>query len=117
MINMVGTLVELALQADKTDKVLARHLRNAVRRIVNHALNTNAPAPVPTREYKGYYGNKDGCGVTAGYMTEGEVVIGKNQGKIAAIRAVRERTLLGLRESKELVEDVFITHGFQFFGL
>lgn len=46
---------------------------------------------------------------------ENEVSIGLNQGKIASIKAYRERTGKGLAESKDAMEKHFDKLGYQFY--
>lgn len=50
-----------------------------------------------------------------GTLTPEEVEAGQKEGKIAAIRAIRDRTQLGLKEAKEMVENYFIKHGLKFY--
>jgi ribosomal protein L7/L12 len=47
-------------------------------------------------------------------MTNEEIEIGKNNGKIQCIKWVRNRTGLGLKDSKDLVEKVFRENGWIF---
>ena len=47
-------------------------------------------------------------------LTTTEIDIGKKEGKIPCIKAVRERTGLDLKNTKDLVEDYFAANGYQF---
>lgn len=47
-------------------------------------------------------------------LTHAEVTAGKLEGKIAAIKMHRDRTLMGLRESKETVEKYFSDNNLSF---
>lgn len=49
-----------------------------------------------------------------GSLTEEEIRLGTQQGKIAAIREYRSRTGLGLKEAKDAVEDYFLRKGLKF---
>ena len=49
-------------------------------------------------------------------LMQGEIFVGKNEGKIACIKLVRTRCNLGLKEAKDLVEAEFNRLGLSFYN-
>ena len=82
-----------------SDKVTRRHLAQALRRAIRVYTSNDLPGRVSS-----------GLEVS----TE-EEQLGLRVGKIAAIKAYRDRTKKGLRESKEAVEKHFDTGGLNFY--
>lgn len=96
MLHQMENLVELAHEAVRVNDVTtAILLRRATKRILAGALPNIASK------------NKEA-------MTVKEIWIGQNEGKLPAIKAVRERQNCGLAEAKNLVEATFAQRGLFF---
>jgi ribosomal protein L7/L12 len=52
----------------------------------------------------------------SGELTRQEIDLGLTQGKIAAIKEHRARTRMGLKESKDIVEEYFLKNGLRFYN-
>jgi len=89
----------LSTYADCADPVVRKHLGMAARRAVDLFTAADCGAPKVVNKYA---------------VTKTEESLGINQGKIAAIKEYRSRTGLGLKESKEAVEEHFTRKGLTF---
>lgn len=94
----MNTFSELfSLYGSETDKIIRRHLAIVLRRKVKIMTNDDIVRKAPSQ-----------------YLTPGEVDAGKTCGKITCIKMVRERTGMGLYDSKLLVEKWFSDHCYLF---
>lgn len=88
-------LDEMAKEYAETNSVTYRaHLRKAASCIFEYLFDTT----------------------NVGQLTETEIIAGVRDGKIPAIRLYRERTGLGLKDSKDHVEHYFTVNNLQFKG-
>jgi ribosomal protein L7/L12 len=89
----------LEVYASATDRTTRMYLAKALRREVYVMTMKDVPY------------NK----IRQDQLTQEEINLGLYTGKIAVIKAVRERTQIGLRDAKDLVEKVFEEKGWSFY--
>jgi hypothetical protein len=97
---LVNTVPELlSSYLNENDPVIRRYLGRILRRKVRIVTQVDVS-----------YSRK----APSQYLTLGEVDTGKQVGKIACIKQVRERTGIGLKEAKDLVEKWFADRNYVF---
>lgn len=93
---------------DIQDTTMRRHIGFCLRSLVKSHTRLNCDCGKVAKSSGNssyYYGSK---------LTHEEVKLGQEEGKIHAIRAYRQRTGLGLYQSKVDVENIFTQFGLRF---